>query len=337
VKPGIRSSVLSGYADLAQSVGLDPARMVLDVGLPSRCLGERDLMLPAQAICELLELSAERSGLASFGLALAKRRRLSQLGTLGLFLRDQPTAGRAFMALIDRTHLHNEAVSFSLTKRAQFSDAVMETRVGSNMRTRQFCEFVLGAMHIIARQIFGPSDRDAHICFRHSPLADKAEYVRFFGIAPIFDYDFNGFIYKTELFERINPLADPEFAEYTRGLIDQKPVPALLSYVDKVRRVATLLIPKGQCGADQIAAYLGVDRRTVHRQLARENETVSGVVDALRRELAVTYVLESDRSIAEIAPLLGFRSSSAFINWYRRTMGETPMQHRRLHSQSAVP
>jgi len=330
MKPGIRSSILSGYPDLARSLGLDPVRMLLEVQLPRDCLAERDLMLPARAVCELLELSAQRSGMASFGLALARHRRLSQLGTLGLILRDQPTAGSALFALMDHTHMHNEAVSFSLNEDGQFCNAVLETRLDPGVRTRQFCEFVLGAMYNISRQVFGLVDQDMRVCFLHLPLASREEYLRFFSATPLFDYEFDGFVYRKALFERVNPLADPEFAASTRGLIDQRGDPAPVGYVDEVRRVARQLIPKGKCSADQIAAYLGVDRRTVHRQLARESETVSGVVDKLRRELAATYVLESNKPIAEIAPLLGFRSASALINWYRRTTGETPMQHRRL-------
>jgi AraC-like DNA-binding protein len=329
MKPAIRSSILSGYTSLTRSLGLDPVQMLLAAQLPRGCLAERDLMLPAKAVCELLELSAQRSGLASFGLELAKHRRLSQLGTLGLVLRDQPTAGSALMALIEHAHMHNEAVAFSLETEGEFCNAVLETKLGPNVRTRQLCEFVLGAMYNISRQFFGLAERDMRVCFRHSPLASKQEYLRFFGAEPLFDFEFDGFVHKLALFERVNPLADPEFAESTRGLIDPQFASTPVSYADEVRRVAKLLIPKGQCSADQIAGYLGVDRRTVHRQLARDSETVSGVVDKLRQELAVTYVLDSDKPIAEIAPLLGFRSASALINWYRRTTGETPMQHRR--------
>jgi len=73
-------------------------------------------------------------------------------------------------------------------------------------------------------------------------------------------------------------------------------------------------------GADRspCAQHLGVNRRTVHRRLAKEGETFGGIMDATRRELAMRYVDEGSRSLAEVSSLLGFSARNAFSNSYRR-------------------
>jgi AraC-like DNA-binding protein len=73
---------------------------------------------------------------------------------------------------------------------------------------------------------------------------------------------------------------------------------------------------------------MGVDRRTVHRRLADEGVTYSGIVDAVRRELAARYIKDRTRSLAEVSSLLGFAAPSAFSRWYRQQFGSNPSDHR---------
>src|SRR5512134_932286 len=87
----IRSASLTRYAEVAHGAGLDPYRMLGEFGLPVGCLREPELLVPITAVRQLLEASAERSGVEGFGLLMAEARRLSNLGPLGLLVREQPT------------------------------------------------------------------------------------------------------------------------------------------------------------------------------------------------------------------------------------------------------
>jgi transcriptional regulator GlxA family with amidase domain len=71
-----------------------------------------------------------------------------------------------------------------------------------------------------------------------------------------------------------------------------------------------------------------VDRRTIHRHLAREGETFSGVVESVRRELAARYVHAQQRSLADVSALLGFSAPSSFSRWYRQSFGVNPARDR---------
>ena len=97
--PGlIRSASLTHYADVARGAGLDPARMLREFGLPPRCLVDAEIKIRIDAVRRLLEASAERSGVEAFGLLMAEARRLSNLGPLGLLVREQPTLRLAIEA-----------------------------------------------------------------------------------------------------------------------------------------------------------------------------------------------------------------------------------------------
>lgn len=336
MKPQIRSAVLCDYAELARSVGLDPVAMLNAAGLPATSLAHSDLMLPADRVCVLLEASAERGRMPTFGLALARNRRLSHLGELGLVLRDQPTLGHMVQVATDLARFHNEALVYALERDAEYAHIHMENCVGTGGPTRQFCEFVIGSTFRMFQALFGGAWRETRVCFGHGAAADRRWYVEFFGAEPFFGHCFNGFIFRLSLLDKVNSSADPGFSRYTRGLIEAKVAAMPGQRSDDVRRIALQLLPKGQCSADRIAACLGVDRRTVHRQLAREGQTVTGLIDEIRREFAARHVLESDLPIGDVASLLGFQSTSALVNWYSKRFAQSPAQHRR-NARSALP
>jgi AraC-like DNA-binding protein len=96
-----------------------------------------------------------------------------------------------------------------------------------------------------------------------------------------------------------------------------------------VRHVVFVLLPSARCSIETVAQHLGVDRRTVHRRLAREDTTFTEVVNAIRRELAAHYVEDGRRPLSQVAELLGFSALSAFSRWYKQQFGGVAARRRR--------
>lgn len=332
----IRSAALSEYAEVARSFGLDPVAMVHAARLPVASLTERDLMLPTQRVCWLLEESAQRGRCATFGLALAQHRRLSHLGELGLLLRDLPSVRHIMEAVTEFVRFHNESLVYAVEQDGESARILMETRVTAGAASRQFSEFVQGSAFRIFLGQFADAGSQLRVCFRHDAPEDTRGHLRFFGHPPVFSHDFSGFICPTSLLDQRNPSADPEFSLFTRSLIEARIGAVGTRRSDDVRRVVMQLLPTGRCDAEHIAASLGVDRRTVHRQLAREGKTISDLIEEVRGELGMRYVLGSQIPISDIAPMFGFHSTSALVNWYRRRNGVPPAQHRRQHTEPAA-
>ena len=89
-----------------------------------------------------------------------------------------------------------------------------------------------------------------------------------------------------------------------------------------------ILLPTGRCSVENVARHLGVDRRTVHRQLERDGLTFSGLVNQARLDLSERYLAHPTRTMAEIADLLGFSGPSALARWHQAQFG-TPATVRR--------
>jgi AraC-like DNA-binding protein len=96
----------------------------------------------------------------------------------------------------------------------------------------------------------------------------------------------------------------------------------------KVENAIVPLLPHGQAKIGEIAKTLGVSTRTLARLLASEGCTFSGILDALRLDLAKSYVREQNLQNSEIAWLLGFGEVSAFSHACKRWTGKTPTQLR---------
>src|SRR6516162_2916281 len=110
MRPTVRSASLVDYPEIAQSVGLDPYKMLERVGLSRSSLRSPDLRISADAVAELLQASASAARVDDFALRLAQRRGLSNLGPLALIVREQPTVRKAIEVLIQYIGLHSDAL-----------------------------------------------------------------------------------------------------------------------------------------------------------------------------------------------------------------------------------
>lgn len=320
----IRSACLTHYADVARRAGLDPQRMLREFNLPQRCLEDIELKIPIDAVRQLIEASAERSGVEGFGLLMAEARRLSNLGPLGLLIREQPTPRRAMEALVDFGRQLNESLFLSIEETGDVVVLREELIVGRSGSVRQSTELAIGVAFRMLRALLGPEWRPRRVCFAHDAPADRSVHDRVFGRIVEFGHDFNGIVCARADLERPNPSADPELARLARKFLDTGSPAPERDMTAEVRQLVLSLLGTGPCTIELAAQHLGVDRRTIHRHLAREGETFSGIVDAVRRELAERYLKDRDRPLAEVSLLLGFSAPSGFSRWYRQQFNAKP-------------
>ena len=86
----------------------------------------------------------------------------------------------------------------------------------------------------------------------------------------------------------------------------------------RVENAIVPLLPHGQAKPGEIAQRLGVSQRTLMRLLASEKCTFSEILDALRLDLAKSYLREENLPMSEVAWLLGFAEVSAFFHAFKR-------------------
>jgi AraC-like DNA-binding protein len=326
----VRSASLTGYAEAARRAGLDPARMLREFDLPPRCLEAPELKVPVDSVRRLLEASAERSGVEGFGLLMAEARRLSDLGPLGLLVREQPTLWAAVEAFVRHGRRLNDALFLTLEASGEVVVLREELIVGHSGPVRQSTELAIGVAYRMLCTMLGPHRRPVRVCFAHEAPRDGSVHARVFGRGLVdFGHDFNGIVCLRRDLDVPNPNADRGIAEMAHAIFESSVANGDANLTFRIRDLVVRMLGSGRCTVEQVAGHLGVDRRTIHRRLAREGTSFSEVVDSVRRELAVRHLANGRLALSDISSLLGFSAPSSFSRWYRATFDASPSVARR--------
>ena len=315
-----RSASLTHFEEIAQQCGLDPQALLRAVGLPIRCLRDPDLKVDTHAVTRLLEMAAQQAQEPAFGLRMGESRRLSNLGPLGLLLRDEPTLRHALDAIVRHIRMHNEAL---VVRIEEVGDQVLireEFTMDASQPRRQAVELAMAVTYRILSLFMGAGWRPRLVCFAHSAPADRRVHHRVFGERVEFNHEFNGLLCKRSDLNQPNPSADPVMARYAQELVAAQSVQAP-SFTQQVQQLILFLLPLGQCRVDVVAQHLGCDRRTITRRLALENTGFHHLVNAHRRRMVSQYLLDKSRPLVQVSGLLGFSAPSAFSRWYRGEFG----------------
>jgi AraC-like DNA-binding protein len=314
----VRAACLTHYAEVARDSGLNPLRMLLDVQLGPHVLDEPDLMIPVDKVGRLLQDSASQSGNESFGLCMASSRLLSNLGPVGLLIRDQQTLRDSLQLLVRYLATLNSALSVVIEEHGDtvvVRERLLSGRAGEP--TRQRVELAMGVMVRVIRQLIGRDWQPQRVYFEHDAPRDARMHTKLFGPRMVFNQEFNGIVCTRADLDTRNEFADPAMIRYAQKLLDFAP-PCIL---DDVRRTILLLLPSGRCNIEQVGEHMGVVPRTIQRRLTEKGQTFSCAMNDIRKQLALRYVLESKRSLSEIAELLGFTAASSFSRWYQSQFG----------------
>lgn len=329
----IRAAALTGFAALCRSYGADAARALRRAGLPVDAESQPDRRLPVTAVNLAMEIAAAECGCDDFGLRLSELRGFANLGPIGLLARDEPTIGAALAAIEAYLPLHNDALVVS---RERFDDVTVVRCVvlapGAKVQAR---DVAVAMLHRIVREIAGSGWSAEEVCLTRSAPADRSKFRQVLGSRLRFAAEFDGVAIGNEWLERPNPLADAGFRPYASQLLRLTDPGGGQTMSSRVRRVLALLLPSGRCTSAQVAARLGMSRRTLVRGLEAEGTRFLALLDAERSEVACRQLAANARSVAEISDLLGFASPAAFSTWFRRCHGTSPREWARTCADPA--
>ena len=99
------------------------------------------------------------------------------------------------------------------------------------------------------------------------------------------------------------------------------PVEVIKDYVIKT-------LPDHVPDIDEIALYLHLSVRSTQRKLQEYGTSYSQLLDVIRKELALTYLLQTSNSVLYVSERLGFSEQSAFQRAFKRWTGLTPRGYR---------
>lgn len=331
----VRAASLTGYAELARSIGLDAGKMLREAGLDRSCLSNPDQKIPCDALTALLENSAAAAYVFDFGLRLSEGRRLSNLGPIALAIRDAPTIREAVKIATRYLPLQSEALMLSFEVSGDVTFLKYDVLADARLPGRQRTEMGFTALYGMISQIAGAHWRRPRVWFSHSAPANLASHLRIFGPWVEFGRDCNALVFDTTDLDRPLDSSDPAMTSHVQQYLDPLLAQVNLSLAEKTKRLVHDLLISGRASADLVASGLGLSRRTLHRQLTEDGETFSSIVDAVRKDLVARRLSDEGVSLTDLAYQLGFSAPSGFSRWFRTEFGCSPTSWRH-QSQAGV-
>lgn len=319
----VRSGALVGAPDLIRRLGGDPAALALAAGIDAAAFDDPDFPVPASAVVGFFEAAAASCRCENFGLQLAQRQDFSLLGPLWPLMQSATSVGEMLQDLARYFHLHTTGALISVESSQQGLILNYSLATGTSASDRHTME--LGIALLVQELRKGrPSWRPGRVLFRHGPPQDLRLHRQILGTHVSFNADRNALFIDPQIMATAFGSGDTLVHHRLTSSLgaQRRQLPELLQA--QTETVIRSLISFSACDVDVAARILHLSARSLQRKLAEEKTSFSAVLDAVRADLALKYLQQSDLPIAAIAEILGFSETSALTRAFRRWYGQSP-------------
>jgi AraC-like DNA-binding protein len=195
-------------------------------------------------------------------------------------------------------------------------------------------EFALAAYVTLGARVLGWRPPLRAVRFLHPGPAERRAWLEHQFAAPVeLAASRNALVFEEAMLATAPASSDPALfailaAHAERDLRELEPHGG---FVDEVRSVYRRLLIESphQAQAHDVARALALSPRTLHRWLTRNAVSFRTIEADVKRQLALGYLRDPRRSLAEIARLVGFSEPSTLVRACRRWTGRTPGELRR--------
>lgn len=186
----------------------------------------------------------------------------------------------------------------------------------------------------ITRSIFGDDVSFDHVQFTFDDEANRQEYEAIYGCKVTFNCPQNSWGLDTRLFNRERK--DGNNADCTRYLPYCNELMAQLKQKESlVNDIQQILV---SCAGDypdieMLASAFNVSSRTLRRQLANLGTSYQKILNKVRCQLSIEYLIRTDIAIEDISNLIGFSDVTNFRHAFKKWVSKTPSAYRKMYQQ----
>ncbi|WP_028623750.1 AraC family transcriptional regulator [Pseudomonas sp. Ant30-3] len=327
-------------ADAMRSHDIDPQPLLEQYGLDPARLSEAGARLSIPRYMRLGHGAIQLTADPALGLRMGRLSRLSQAGLAGVTAAQAPTVREAARCLIRFEALYGSNYRGQSSFHEDTQGAWLRFYSISPYNT--YNRFVVDSIIAGWLQQLSSVSATALQAERVDIEFEQPSYVDAYaalGTCPIqFDAEHNQLRLSLASLALRNPLHCPSTWRHLLQLCERE-----LEQMTRTRslreRITQLLGPLLNGGREpdleEVAARLKLPTWTLRRKLAEEGTQFRAILNDTRRDLAMTYIRDTELAFGEIAYLLGFASAEAFQRAFKRWSGQTPGEFRRSHRQTA--
>ncbi|UII69485.1 AraC family transcriptional regulator [Pseudomonas sp. HN11] len=325
-------------ADAVHSHGRDPQPLLLQYGLDPARLAEAGARLSIPRYMRLGHAAIQLTGDPGLGLRMGQFSRLSQGGLAGVTAAQAPNVREAARALTRFEALYgsNYRGQSSFVEDAEGAWLRFYSISPYNAYNRFVVDSIIaGWLHQLSSLAQQPVQAQ-----RIDIEFEAPEYIDQYGA--LGDIHFGAEANQLRLNQQTLALRNPQHCPSTWNLLLQlceRELEQLTRTRSLRERITRLLGPMLNGGREpdleEVAARLKLPTWTLRRKLAEEGTQFRAILNDTRRDLAMTYIRDTELAFGEIAYLLGFASAQAFQRAFRRWNNQTPGEFRRSQRHSA--
>jgi len=307
------------------ATGVDSSALFAEAGLDVAALGDAQARYPVARTNRLWQLAVTATGDPAFALKVAREPGVMSFHALGVSLSASTTLREAFERLIRYFRVVSDGAELRFSSEGETCRYQIAATADGHA---PIPEAVDAFAYVVVRLCRGLYRRD------HAPLEvrltraappDPTPWQRAFRCPIVFDAAENLLLFASAAFDAPLEFANPELARQNDEVAARYLARfGKLLIRERLRAVLIEQLPRGEPSQDKAAEALHLSSRSLQRRLADEGTRYQDVLDELRRELAMSYLLEARQSISEITYLLGFSDTSSFTHAFRRWTGVAP-------------
>ena len=338
------ASVVYGLDAYMRSRGADAGDALRRAGLEPGDLTDPDRRVPLIRFLELLEICADLLADRQFGLKFGTQYEPRHAGVVGNVALASRTVGEAFETLgrylptmVDAT-VHGMEVSEGMVFVYSYyiDPLMMSYRQKVDWAIAFACNLVrvgLGDPRWTPQEVLLPQLADETPAERRT----RAEVMGDIRVG----HPWPGIRFDAGLLKRPMITADAMIESLMRHYGDLRlaALPEQRGEIEQWRREIARVLVKGEGGIEHLARATGTSVRTLQRRLKDAGVNYSDLQNDVRKTLALNLLENETLALAEIAFSLGYSEVSAFNHAFRRWVGQSPGDYRRLravHCKSAA-
>jgi len=338
-RPRVRLGDLSvGFvqplAEALRALGHDPAPLLCRYGLDATRLAEAGARLSIPRYMHLGHAAIALSGQPALGLHMGRLSRLAQAGLAGVTAAQAPTLGEAARTLLRFEPLY--AANYRGHSR------FFEDPQGAWLRFYSISPYNSYNRFVVDSLLAGWLAQLGAL----AGVALQAERLEMEFEAPDYASDYQPLCSTTVQFgtsdnqlrlsratlDLPNPQHCPSTWQHLLQLCEAEMLQRtrVRSLGERITHLLGPLLNGGrEPDLEEVALHLQLPTWTLRRKLAEEGTCFRSLLNDTRRDLAETYIRDTELAFGEIAYLLGFASAEAFQRAFKRWTGVTPGEFRR--------
>ncbi len=329
----ITANYITDLLNTGVSLGLDADQLLNDIGLSCKELRDSDNRIDLVYLMRLGHTIIQRTGHADLGLIAATTTSITRYGYAGLAALTAPTLGEALQNLVRFEALYGRCYrgNSRLVRNASGATLNFYSIAPYNDYTYFVVDTVLCSWARVIYWLTGRTNlvQSAHIEF--STPSYYTAYPEAFGCPVQFHQECNHLLLAPGATEvpvvHANASLHEQLVRECEAQMSR--ISLANTYRNRVQRVLGTMLHGKTPSIEEVAQELGIPSWTLRRKLNDEEASFQEIVDEMRRDVALSYMRNTELSFGEISYLLGFSTPGAFQRAFKRWAGSTPGEYRR--------